>query len=74
MDLMGRHELTWCQWMNGRHSAFNSFRPLAQQVEFLEKRRHVYVLPEGCLNVSAINGHNLDYVAESIHLALTTQP
>ncbi|XP_018525190.1 putative aspartate aminotransferase, cytoplasmic 2 [Lates calcarifer] len=43
-----------------------------QQVEFLSKRRHVYLLPGGCLNVSAINGRNLEYVAESIHLALTT--
>ncbi|XP_071780777.2 putative aspartate aminotransferase, cytoplasmic 2 [Centroberyx gerrardi] len=42
-----------------------------QQVEFLSKRRHVYLLPNGCLNVSAINSRNLDYVAESIHLALT---
>ncbi|KAK5871545.1 hypothetical protein PBY51_004423 [Eleginops maclovinus] len=41
------------------------------QVEFLSKRRHVYLLPSGCLNVSAINGRNLDYIAESIHLALT---
>uniref|UniRef100_A0A3Q3Q5A5 aspartate transaminase n=1 Tax=Monopterus albus TaxID=43700 RepID=A0A3Q3Q5A5_MONAL len=43
-----------------------------QQVEFLSKWRHVYLLPSGCLNVSAINGRNLSYVAESIHLALTT--
>ncbi|KAI3372423.1 hypothetical protein L3Q82_022911, partial [Scortum barcoo] len=40
-----------------------------QQVEFLSQRRHVYLLPTGCLNVSAINGRNLDCVAESIHLA-----
>ncbi|KAG9270406.1 aspartate aminotransferase, cytoplasmic-like [Astyanax mexicanus] len=45
----------------------------AQQVQFLVKRRHVYLLPEGCLNISAVNGRNLDYVAESIHLALTSQ-
>ncbi|KAL6456799.1 hypothetical protein MHYP_G00353430 [Metynnis hypsauchen] len=45
-----------------------------QQVEFLLKRKHVYVLPGGCLNVSAINRRNLDYVTESIHLALTSQP
>ncbi|AWP06831.1 putative aspartate aminotransferase cytoplasmic-like [Scophthalmus maximus] len=45
-----------------------------QQVEFLSKRRHVYLLPSGCLNVSAINGHNLKYISESIHLALTTSP
>ncbi|KAK2837472.1 hypothetical protein Q5P01_014684 [Channa striata] len=43
-----------------------------QQVEFLSKWRHVYLLPSGCLNVSAINGRNLDYIAESIYLALTT--
>nr|XP_019949212.1 PREDICTED: aspartate aminotransferase, cytoplasmic-like [Paralichthys olivaceus] len=45
-----------------------------QQVEFLAKRRHVYLLPSGCLNVSAINGRNLKYISESIHLALTTSP
>uniref|UniRef100_A0A665W159 aspartate transaminase n=1 Tax=Echeneis naucrates TaxID=173247 RepID=A0A665W159_ECHNA len=43
-----------------------------RQVEFLTRSRHVYLLPYGCLNVSAINGRNLDYVADSIHLALTT--
>ncbi|KAM7391523.1 hypothetical protein PAMP_022208 [Pampus punctatissimus] len=43
-----------------------------QQLEFLTKRRHVYLLPNGCINMSAINSHNLDYIAESIHLALTT--
>lgn len=45
---------------------------IGQQMEFLTKKRHVYLLPNGCLNMSAINGHNLDYIAESIHLALTT--
>ncbi|XP_062854699.1 putative aspartate aminotransferase, cytoplasmic 2 [Trichomycterus rosablanca] len=44
-----------------------------EQVNFLLKRMHIYLLPEGCLNVSAINSDNLDYVAESIHLALTSQ-
>ncbi|XP_071338631.1 putative aspartate aminotransferase, cytoplasmic 2 isoform X2 [Trachinotus anak] len=43
-----------------------------QQVEFLSRNRHVYLLPNGCLNVSAINGGNLEYIADSIHLALTT--
>lgn len=47
---------------------------LGEQVEFLSKRRHVYLHPSGCLNVSAINGLNLDYIVESIHLALTTSP
>ncbi|KAJ8285876.1 hypothetical protein GJAV_G00031980 [Gymnothorax javanicus] len=43
----------------------------AQQVEYLSKKRHVYLLPNGCLNVSCINNYNLDYVAESINLALS---
>ncbi|XP_069555744.1 putative aspartate aminotransferase, cytoplasmic 2 [Brachyistius frenatus] len=43
-----------------------------QQVEFLLNSRHMYLLSSGCLNVSAINGGNVDYIAQSIHLALTT--
>lgn len=43
-----------------------------QQLEFLSNRRHIYLLPSGCLNVSAINGRNLDYIAESIHLAVSS--
>ncbi|XP_051759288.1 putative aspartate aminotransferase, cytoplasmic 2 isoform X2 [Ctenopharyngodon idella] len=45
----------------------------AQQVEFLIQRKHIYLLPNGCLNVSAINSRNLDYVAESIHQAMNSQ-
>lgn len=52
----------------------NSFCPLDQQVEFLLKERHVYLFPGGCFNTSAINSGNLDYLAESLHLTLTTQP
>uniref|UniRef100_A0A3P8T470 aspartate transaminase n=1 Tax=Amphiprion percula TaxID=161767 RepID=A0A3P8T470_AMPPE len=39
-----------------------------QQVEFLSNCRHVYLLPSGCVNVSAINSRNLDYIAESIQI------
>ncbi|KAG9354782.1 hypothetical protein JZ751_001495 [Albula glossodonta] len=46
----------------------------AQQVDFLARRRHVYLLPNGCLNVSCINSQTLDYVAESIYLAVTSLP
>ncbi|XP_043101993.1 putative aspartate aminotransferase, cytoplasmic 2 [Puntigrus tetrazona] len=45
----------------------------SQQVEFLVHKKHIYVLPNGCLNVSAINSRNLDYVAESIHQVLSSQ-
>ncbi|CAL8342714.1 unnamed protein product [Lota lota] len=43
-----------------------------EQVEYLSKRKHVYLLPNGCLNVSAVNSCNLDYVAESLHEALSS--
>ncbi|XP_061763252.1 putative aspartate aminotransferase, cytoplasmic 2 [Nerophis ophidion] len=49
-----------CLGLNGRH------------VDFLSNSRHVYVLPGGCINVSAINGGNLNYIAESIHAASTS--
>uniref|UniRef100_A0A8C6SAL8 aspartate transaminase n=1 Tax=Neogobius melanostomus TaxID=47308 RepID=A0A8C6SAL8_9GOBI len=42
---------------------------LNPQVDFLAYSKHVYLLPNGCLNVSALNGGNLEYVAESIHQA-----
>ncbi|XP_034025834.1 putative aspartate aminotransferase, cytoplasmic 2 [Thalassophryne amazonica] len=42
-----------------------------QQVGFLSNEKHVYLHPNGCLNVSAINSCNVDHVAECIHLALT---
>uniref|UniRef100_A0A673LQD0 aspartate transaminase n=1 Tax=Sinocyclocheilus rhinocerous TaxID=307959 RepID=A0A673LQD0_9TELE len=45
----------------------------SQQVDFLVQKKHIYLLPNGCLNVSAINSRNLDYVAESIHQALSSK-
>ncbi|KAM9391497.1 putative aspartate aminotransferase, cytoplasmic 2 [Pholidichthys leucotaenia] len=60
--LMKQNGLFCCTGLNG------------QQLEFLSNRRHVYLLPNGCLNVSAISGCNLDYVAESIHLAVIMSP
>nr|XP_023657131.1 aspartate aminotransferase, cytoplasmic-like [Paramormyrops kingsleyae] len=44
----------------------------AEQVRFLARKRHLYLLPDGCVNVTAINRQNLEYVAESIYLALTS--
>nr|XP_006625536.1 PREDICTED: aspartate aminotransferase, cytoplasmic-like isoform X1 [Lepisosteus oculatus] len=42
-----------------------------KQVDFLAKKKHVYLPADGCLNISALNSRNLDYVAESIHQAVT---
>ncbi|KAL4597390.1 aspartate aminotransferase, cytoplasmic-like [Arapaima gigas] len=44
----------------------------AEQVGFLAKKRHIYLLPTGRLNTTAMNSNNLDYVAESIYLVLTS--
>ncbi|KAM3611127.1 uncharacterized protein V6R79_013846 [Siganus canaliculatus] len=46
----------------------------SQQVEFLSTVKHLYLLPGGSLNISAINSRNIDYITESIHSALTTSP
>ncbi|CAL8247631.1 unnamed protein product [Merluccius merluccius] len=42
-----------------------------EQVEYLSKRKHIYLLPNGCLNVSAVNSRNLDYITESVNEALS---
>ncbi|MBN3300572.1 AATC protein, partial [Amia calva] len=46
----------------------------AKQVAFLANKRHIYLPGNGSLNISALNSRNLDYVAESIHLAMTSNP
>ncbi|KAJ3604219.1 hypothetical protein NHX12_028960 [Muraenolepis orangiensis] len=43
-----------------------------EQVEYLSKRKHIYLLPNGCLNVSAVHSGNLDYITESLHEALSS--
>ncbi|KAG7281298.1 hypothetical protein CRUP_030981 [Coryphaenoides rupestris] len=43
-----------------------------EQIEYLSKRKHIHLLPNGCLNVSAVNSRNLDYITESLHEALSS--
>ncbi|XP_041088415.1 putative aspartate aminotransferase, cytoplasmic 2 isoform X2 [Polyodon spathula] len=45
-----------------------------EQVEFLVTRCHVYLPASGCVNVTAISDRTLDHVAESIYLAVTSDP
>uniref|UniRef100_UPI00358FD994 aspartate aminotransferase, cytoplasmic n=1 Tax=Myxine glutinosa TaxID=7769 RepID=UPI00358FD994 len=42
------------------------------QVDFLIREKHVYLMASGRINMCALNSHNIDYVAESIHDAVTT--
>lgn len=44
----------------------------ASQMDFLLKHKHIYLLPSKQINVCSINSKNLDYVAQSIHEAVTT--
>ncbi|XP_003226792.2 putative aspartate aminotransferase, cytoplasmic 2 [Anolis carolinensis] len=52
-------------------SGVNSFIGLLpSQVDFLAKRKHIYLLPNGQINICSINSRNLNYVAQSIHEAV----
>ncbi|KAH0623180.1 hypothetical protein JD844_031220 [Phrynosoma platyrhinos] len=52
-------------------SGVNSFIGLLpSQVEFLAKHKHIYLLPNGQINICSINSKNLNYVARSIHEAV----
>ncbi|EHH19285.1 hypothetical protein EGK_19964 [Macaca mulatta] len=42
-----------------------------KQVEYLINEKHIYLLPSGRINVSGLTTKNLDYVATSIHEAIT---
>ncbi|XP_042331475.1 putative aspartate aminotransferase, cytoplasmic 2 [Sceloporus undulatus] len=54
-------------------SGVNSFIGLLpSQVEFLAKHKHIYLLPNGQINICSINSKNLNYVAQSIHEAFVS--
>ena len=48
----------------------SSLSPL--QVEFLVRERHLYLLKSGRISMCGVTPSNLDYVAQSIHLAVTS--
>ncbi|XP_040270797.1 aspartate aminotransferase, cytoplasmic-like [Bufo bufo] len=45
--------------------AFMALTP--NQVDFLAKKKHVYLSEHGQMNISGLNANNLDYVTRSIH-------
>uniref|UniRef100_H2NB91 Aspartate aminotransferase n=1 Tax=Pongo abelii TaxID=9601 RepID=H2NB91_PONAB len=49
--------------------SFTGLNP--KQVEYLINEKHIYLLPSGRINVSGLTTKNLDYVATSIHEAVT---
>ncbi|EFB22476.1 hypothetical protein PANDA_005483, partial [Ailuropoda melanoleuca] len=52
---------------NGPHSylGLNS-----QQVEYLVKKKHIYLPKNGRINFTCINAYNIDYITQSIHEAV----
>uniref|UniRef100_A0A673G7A4 Aspartate aminotransferase n=1 Tax=Sinocyclocheilus rhinocerous TaxID=307959 RepID=A0A673G7A4_9TELE len=44
----------------------------AVQVEYLVKEKHIYLMASGRINMCGLTTKNIDYVAESIHEAVTT--
>ena len=43
----------------------------AKQVEYLINEKHIYLLPSGRINMCGLTTKNLEYVATSIHEAVT---
>ncbi len=43
----------------------------AKQVEYMIKEKHVYLMASGRINMCGLTTKNIDYVAESIHEAVT---
>ncbi|KAJ8789379.1 hypothetical protein J1605_021906 [Eschrichtius robustus] len=49
--------------------SFTGLNP--KQVEYLVNEKHIYLLPSGRINMCGLTTKNLDYVASSIHEAVT---
>ncbi|KAK1886137.1 Aspartate aminotransferase cytoplasmic [Dissostichus eleginoides] len=49
--------------------SFTGLNP--KQVEFMIKERHVYLMASGRINMCGLTSSNIDYVAQSIHDAVT---
>jgi aspartate/tyrosine/aromatic aminotransferase len=41
-----------------------------QQVEFLVKKKHIYLPKTSRINFTCINARNIDYITQSIHEAV----
>ncbi|XP_048843829.1 aspartate aminotransferase, cytoplasmic [Brienomyrus brachyistius] len=52
--------------------SFTGLNP--KQVEFLIKEKHIYLMASGRINMCGLTSKNMDYVAESIHEAVTKIP
>ncbi|XP_038603040.1 putative aspartate aminotransferase, cytoplasmic 2 isoform X2 [Tachyglossus aculeatus] len=44
------------------------------QIDYLVKKKHIYLLRNGKVNLTCINSHNLDYVSQSINEAVLAYP
>ena len=49
----------------------NIYFSAAKQVEFMVKEKHIYLMASGRINMCGVTTRNIDYVAESIHEAVT---
>ncbi|KAK3094424.1 hypothetical protein FSP39_001587 [Pinctada imbricata] len=49
--------------------SFTGLNP--SQVDVLTKKYHIYLLKNGRINMCALTTHNIDYIAEAIHHAVT---
>ncbi|XP_020641805.3 putative aspartate aminotransferase, cytoplasmic 2 [Pogona vitticeps] len=56
--------------LTAQSGVFSFIGLLPSEVEFLAKQKHIYLFPNGQINICSINSKNLDYVTQSIHEAV----
>lgn len=54
----------------GLRGILSSVTVTDQQVEFLVKKKHIYLPKTSRINFTCINSSNIDYITQSIHEAV----
>ncbi len=47
------------------------FLSTGEQVDYMCSKYHIYMLPNGRINICGLTSHNIDYVADAIHNTVT---
>jgi hypothetical protein len=55
-------------------NAYNAYLFLGKQSAYLADKCHIYILPNGRINIGSLNRNNLDRFAQAVHEAITNVP
>ena len=56
------------------YNAYNDHLFPGKQSAYLADRCHIYMLPNGRINIGSLNRNNLDRFAQAVHEAITNNP